>query len=204
MSDDVSAISWNGIRQAVYEGLPETFYEKYYSQVDITLAEARRVAGQLAEYRDEIFELTDPKPEAEQYDIYRYGIDINRTHYILFKKYDLSGLDGIEDLTYETKRNTLGRMWIRLADHPIAFPAFSGSDPAYYIRDVNEITPLIVRLAKKAGDDHVVYTDKYYTSISRIDDDVRYFYDFELASNRASLAYVVFDPEYPLGNLFYA
>jgi hypothetical protein len=198
----VSSVSWAGVRQAVYTGIPRTFYEKYYSQVDLTNAEARRIAAQLAEYRDEILELTDPKPEAEQYDIYRYGIDINKTHYALFKRYSLSGLDGLGDLTYEAKRNTLGRMWIRLADQPIAFPAFSGSDPAYYIRDPNDVTPIILKLADKAAAG-VVYADRDNSEITRIDDDVCYFYDFEMASNRASLAYVVFDPEYPLENPFY-
>lgn len=200
----VSTLSWSGVRSALYDGIPETFYEKYYTQVDLTTAEARRIGEQLQEYKDDIIELTDPKPEADQYDIYKYGIDINKTHYALFKKYDCSGLESLDELTYEAKRNTLGRMWIRLGDHPIAFPAFSGSRPAYYIGSTSELAPAIVALAeKKEGGNGVTYGDMAHTVISSINDPIEYFYDFELASNKASIAYVIFDPRYPAGNAFY-
>lgn len=60
------------------------------------------------------------------HDIYKYGLDLNGNSYILYKKYDYSQVEELKDLSFSHKRNTLGEMWIRLAGHPIAFPAFTG------------------------------------------------------------------------------
>jgi len=200
----VSTLSWVGIKSALYEGIPETFYEKYYSQVELTKNEARRIGMQLQEYEDDIRELTDPKPESEQYDIYKYGVDINKTHYALFKKYDYSDVEELGDLTYDAKRNTLGRMWIRQGDHPIAFPAFSGKNPAYYIGSTDHLAPVIVALAqKRIGADGITWGDRAHTVIRSVNDPLEYFYDFEISQNKASLAYVIFDPKYPLDADFY-
>jgi len=71
------------------------------------------------------------------YDIYKYGLDIQGNSYILLKSYDYSKLFSRDKLTYKQKKNTLGELWIRLANHPIAFPAFHGEHPAYYISETN-------------------------------------------------------------------
>jgi len=76
-----------------------------------------------------------PTSEQNVYDIFKYGVDINGNCYILYKKYDYSGMTSLDKLSFKKKRDTLGEVWIRLSGHPIAFPAFSGSNPAYYIFD---------------------------------------------------------------------
>jgi hypothetical protein len=57
-------------------------------------------------------------------DIYKYATDINNNTYILYKKYNS------ENPTFKDKQNTTGQLWIRLKNHPIAFPAFFGNSPA--------------------------------------------------------------------------
>lgn len=81
---------------------------------------------QLEEYKEKIFEVTDTADIKNVHDIYKYGLDLNGNSYILYKKYDYSQVEELKDLSFNHKRNTPGEMWIRLAGHPIAFPAFTG------------------------------------------------------------------------------
>ena len=100
----------------------------------------------MKEYYNEIKDVTSSRHLAEQYDIYKYGLDASKNSYILFKKYDYSILEEYEDMTFRQRRNTLGRMWIRLAHTPLAFPAFSGERPQYYIKMPSMISTAIMKL----------------------------------------------------------
>lgn len=106
--------------------MQKTFFEKYYRHLGLVPAECQRVARQLAEYKDKIFEVTSTASIYDVHDIYKYGLDLNGNSYILYKKYDYSQVEELRDLSFTSKRNTPGEMWIRLAGHPIAFPAFTG------------------------------------------------------------------------------
>ena len=66
-----------------------------------------------------------------------------------------------------------------MSNHPIAFPAFSGIHPAYYIEDANLLNACIKELAL-LSDDGITYKDKYKKHIASINSQMEYFYDFEL------------------------
>ena len=76
-------------------------------------------------------DITSAHDPGEEWDIYRYGEDNFGNMYILYKNY------GSEDLGYKERRDVPGRLWIRLKDHPIAFPAFAGGYPQVEMEGVN-------------------------------------------------------------------
>jgi len=116
----------------------------------------------MQEYYEDIKDVTSSRHHDLQYDIYKYGLDVNKNSYILFKKYDYSLVEQPEDMTFRQRRNTLGRMWIRLAHTPLAFPAFSGAHPQYYIKIPSKISTAIMNLMKLVPNG-VEYTDKTKT-----------------------------------------
>ena len=75
------------------------------------------------------------------FDIYKYGIDSYGNMYCLYKQYDS---DIVRDmavrggLSYKYKQSTPGSLWIRLKNHPLAFPAFSGRYPNVYMETTNK------------------------------------------------------------------
>lgn len=61
------------------------------------------------------------------HDIFKYQVDSFGNMYILYKQYSST------DATYAEKLNTVGELWIRPADFPIAFPflSFIDADSSY-------------------------------------------------------------------------
>lgn len=53
------------------------------------------------------------------FDIYDYALDSQNNIYILYKNY------GNAHPSYKQKKNALGQVWVRLENHPIAFPLVS-------------------------------------------------------------------------------
>lgn len=95
-----------------------TFYEKYYAHLNLNQNQLDQIYQQLVDWHDEIEEIVSTKQyKSDVYDIYKYGRDMYDNVYILYKKYNS------DDPSYAKKRDTGGWLWIRLADHPIAFPA---------------------------------------------------------------------------------
>lgn len=109
------------------DNLTKSSYERYYSHLGLKDNERDKIADRLSEYRNDIFEITDRHTKSEVWDIFKYGLDVAKNAYILYKQYDYSGED---DPTYRDRQNTPGELWIRLSDHPIAFPALYGKNPA--------------------------------------------------------------------------
>ena len=132
------------------------------------------------------------------YDIYKYGVDINGNSYILYKNYDYSRAEELKDMSFSLKRDTLGEMWIRLASHPIAFPAFSGKNPMYYTEDPRRINMSILSAAVAVDPNAIVWADEDHNSISMISSDMKVFYDFELSKSKTSIAYATLNGDYPL------
>ena len=132
------------------------------------------------------------------YDIYKYGVDINGNSYILYKNYDYSRAEELKDMSFSLKRDTLGEMWIRLASHPIAFPAFSGKNPMYYTEDPRRINMSILSAAVADDPNAIVWADEDHNSISMISSDMKVFYDFELSKSKTSIAYATLNGDYPL------
>ena len=118
----------------------KTFYEKYYAPLDIGDVELNIISCQLNEHKDLIKNVISAAGHSA-FDIYRYGLDSNENIYVLLKQYDYdkAAVDG--KIPFKEKRNTLGSLWIRLKDHPIAFPALKGQYPAAYITNYEDIPP---------------------------------------------------------------
>lgn len=180
----------------------ETFYEKYYQHLNLPISECERIANQLEEYKDKILKITTPTSTFNVYDIYKYGLDINGNSYILFKQYDYSNLEDLYHLTYAQKRDTLGEIWIRLADHPIAFPAFSGKNPAYFIQNPNIVNVSILSVATAVDPTGIVWNIDDNSKISEISSDMKAFYDFEFAKDKMSIAYVTYNADYEFSDIY--
>ena len=61
--------------------------------------------------------------------------------YCLYKQYDSDiVLDTVVrgGLSYKYKQSTPGSLWIRLKNHPLAFPAFSGRYPNVYMETTSK------------------------------------------------------------------
>lgn len=196
----------------------KTFYDKYYEYLNLSKADRLRIANQLSVYHDVIkiiaeqWEIDEDIPlnidysyvsnklsveitnedtitsientaiHAGVFDIYKYATDKFGNHLILLKQYANKNVSQVD------KDNTPGQLWIRLKDHPIAFPAFWGLDPAVEL-DCNNannvicnaapalpdctITPCVVDKDGNVASEQVVSMKLDTTMMS-------YFYDMEL------------------------
>lgn len=104
------------------------FYERFYQHLNLNDAEIDRICNQLSSYSESIKDIVSEKnSQAKVWDIYKYGKDNYDNHYILYKNYyDQLSRD---DITDKDKKDALGELWIRLNNHPIAFPAIAGKFP---------------------------------------------------------------------------
>lgn len=118
----------------------ETFYGKYYFHLQLDDDQREYVAKQLSVYyldppeeRDytTVGDIVSGDVPGNELDIYRYGEDSFENMYILYKRY------GKQDPSFKDKQNTPGILWIRLKDHPVAFPAFAGPYPQVDMSNVN-------------------------------------------------------------------
>lgn len=194
MSDneyDPSKMSMDDIRSLIGVGLSQssTFYEKYYKHLSMSRLQYQHIANQLEEYADAIKRIIGLATPKTVYDIYKYGLDMYGNSYILYKQYDYSTVEEYRDLSYKQKQDTLGTMWIRLAHHPMAFPAFSGKNPQCYIYKSTMMNPALLKLA--SSENGIVYHDKYRIDIDAISSDMKFFYDFEFTQDHTALMYVV-------------
>lgn len=96
------------------------FYRRFFSHLGLNDIELERECQQLKDYYPLIKDITDDHDLPSVYDIYKYALDSNGNSYILYKQY------GMYKPSFKEMRNTPGEIWIRLSDHPFAFPAFTG------------------------------------------------------------------------------
>ena len=178
--------------------LPSTFFEKYYKHLNLPATEYQRIARQLTEYSSQIKSITNPLQVTDVYDIYKYGLDLNGNSYILYKQYDYSKVEELKDMSFSLKRNTPGEMWIRLANHPIAFPAFTGQNPAYYLQNPKLVNMSILSVAAKEDPQGIVWADEDHLGIQQISSRMKVFYDFEMSKGKSSIAYMTINGDYPL------
>ena len=190
-SNDVSSITMADVMALIGNCLSQesTFYEKYYKHLSLSHLQYQHIANQLEEYCGQIQDIIRHATPKTVYDIYKYGLDTYGNSYILYKQYDYSKVEEYHDLTYKQKQDTLGTMWIRLAHHPIAFPAFSGHNPQCYIYKTTMMNPALLKLAK--NENGIVYHDKYKIDIDAISSNMKFFYDFEFTQDRTALMYVI-------------
>lgn len=96
-----------------------TFYEKWYSHLNLPHEDAIKIAIQLSAHYVTIKSLY----QDDKRDIYKYGLDKYSNSYILYKKYlTLDNTYSLSDIPYKTKQNTRGELWFRYNSHPIGFP----------------------------------------------------------------------------------
>lgn len=203
---DLSSVSVAAVASAVNAAIPATFFEKYYQHLQLPDSQLKFISQQLTEYASLIKEIATSKDRTSNedgnkfYDIYKYGLDIQGNSYILLKSYDYSKLFSREKLSYKQKKNTLGELWIRLASHPIAFPAFHGTHPAYYIQETNQLNPSIIHLAELTPNGIKYKDPKTKKLIECINSRMCVFYDFEMTQNQANLFLISYNAD--LGDSF--
>ena len=159
----------------------ETFYGRFYRHLGIEKGSVRHkfIVDQLVEYFPEISSMTaERKNPADVYDIYKYGMDSGENIYFIYKEY------GEESPAERTRRDTPGRLWIRLAEHPFAFPAFTGGHPNVK-SDRESSHPAIAELAGQASGD------------KRIDSAMSCFYDLQITQDGRNMYITSKIPGYP-------
>ena len=99
------------------------YIDKWYDSLNVSEAQRTRIYNQLSSFYNQIKIVAAGE---KYYDIYRYARDIFGNMYILLKNYGLTSLnvEHMQNIPEEQKRNTPGSLWIRLKNHPIAFPAY--------------------------------------------------------------------------------
>lgn len=120
-------------------GLSDDNYKctnKWYKDLNLSYNERNRICEQLAALSSVISSYA----VLSAYDIHRYGKDYYGNMYILVKDYGKSAISDVINISEKTKLNKPGIMWMRIKNHPIAFPMiykdFNNSDseskPAKY------------------------------------------------------------------------
>ena len=110
--------------------------DSYYYQLNLTQEECNKIAEQLRIYEKPIREIVQAQKKSNkkdhclsnEYDIYKYTEDCFGNSIILFKSYkhlyEAHKNDSNYVPSYNEKKNVAGELWVRLKNHPIAFPAF--------------------------------------------------------------------------------
>lgn len=160
--------------------IKETFYEKYYAHLNLTDEELKYTVNQLSYYYVDIERICrENQSTQDKYDIFNYTLDNYQNIYILFKKYNQ------ENPSTSEKQNTLGELWIRKKNHPIAFPAFYGQYPQIHEKTING--NIILLAEKSISGEHDLINDSNRMS---------YFYDFEMDDTKKTMLLI----SYPINN----
>lgn len=144
------------------------FYRRFYAHLAMNDIEVSRECQRLRDYFTRIRDITDDHDRSSVYDIYRYALDENANSYILYKQY------GKDEPSYKEMRNATGELWIRLSEHPFAFPAFTGKSSQAV--EVNESTNGAIR--------------KYLNAESGNMKRMRWFYDLHFTRNKQNITLV--------------
>lgn len=116
-------------RSSRYSSL-SSFFVEYYQPLELSKYELAKEQNRIRKFGSVISVITNPVPENQIFDIYKYGLDEFDNSFTLFKRYvDENGdFYDIDDISFSIKKNTPGRLWVRKAAYPFAFPAFSTRD----------------------------------------------------------------------------
>ena len=130
------------------------FIQKWYKGLNLSNNNLRRIKDQLKHFYIEIKNIA----KDNYYDIYRYAKDIYGNIYLLLKNYGCTNINQMKSVLESTKNTTPGNLWIRIKNHPLAFPA-------YYF-------------SKQLTDNNDTEIDKYITHCNIIWDELsQIFYD---------------------------
>ena len=115
------------------QDVQDNVISSYYYHLNLNNNACNRIVEQLTSYYDSIKALTQlgdsiNKSLSNEYDIYKYAEDANGNQLFLLKSYAYLYEQHADDPnyvpSYNEKKNTLGEVWMRIKNHPIAFPAF--------------------------------------------------------------------------------
>lgn len=129
--------------EAIQHGIDGTptefsdFYEDYYRPLGLSRQELVDERERVIAFSSQISDVASDHTEDEVYDMYRYGTDQYGNSYCLFKRYRGEGgdLSAGDNVPFGKRRNTPGKLWIRRASFPFAFPAFAAENGAAVIDD---------------------------------------------------------------------
>lgn len=167
---DGQAVDWmtstkTEFAKYILDNIDKSFFERFYYPLGLSKENYAFIAEQLKcdEVQKQIIEITNAHDRKDLYDIYKYGFDTYGNIYVLYKQY------GQEKPSYQTKLNTLGKMWIRLNNHPIAIPLVLKSQP--------NLAPVDVASA-----------NQYIRTIYEDNDDL-WCYDFNFSDNKRLICF---------------
>lgn len=117
-------------RDSFLQDVQDNAVSSFYHHLDLTTNDAQRIYEQLLAYEPMIRHVATAQNTGElsgEFDIYRYAEDCMGNSIFLLKSYrhlyeKHKGEEGYAP-SYHEKRNTPGELWMRIKNHPLAFPA---------------------------------------------------------------------------------
>lgn len=85
---NIDSVDYRDLVKTIQGELKKGPFERYYSHLGFKETERVKTYNQLVEYRQDIFDITDRHVKKDVWDIFRYGLDVGKNSYILYKKYD--------------------------------------------------------------------------------------------------------------------
>ena len=166
---------------------------KYYTHLNLDADPAMkaRINAALASSYSKISNITgDEHVKSDIWDIYKYYEDAHGNLYILYKKYNC------ENPTEEQKLSTLGELWIRLADSPIAFPYMSIIDVDNSSSQISKLDGNIIDICMPEAGTKFVVTGRLLNGSSQICSKPYYItYTMSTICGAGQLAFVAYNPE---------
>ena len=111
-----------------------------YYGLDLTDSERAFIVSQISAFKDVILSCA-----RSPYDVSRYGLDLYGNSYILVKNLGKKDIDDAQTVTQADRDAAAGTLWIRLKNHPLAFPAYVLSSEAGKCRSLLPVSQCYVQ-----------------------------------------------------------
>lgn len=117
-------------RDTFLQNVQDDSQDSFYHHLNLTQNDCMRIYEQLLAYEPMIRDVATAQSTQRlsgEYDIYKFAEDCMGNSIFLLKSYrhlyEQHKDDPSYAPSYHEKRNTLGELWMRVKDHPLAFPA---------------------------------------------------------------------------------
>lgn len=148
----------------------------YYHHLNLTDRMLQKIYEQLLAYEPMIRDVAtaqDTHQLSGEYDIYRYGEDTLGNSLFLLKSYKHLYAQHKDDPnyrpSYHEKRNTPGELWMRVKNHPLAFPAIDLREGYDGISQYNVKAQVNSTFQNIDINDYMIVLNKYFQSHETID-----------------------------------
>lgn len=148
----------------------------YYHHLNLTDNMLQKIYEQLLAYEPMIRDVAtaqDTHQLSGEYDIYRYGEDTLGNSLFLLKSYKHLYAQHKDDPnyrpSYHEKRNTPGELWMRVKNHPLAFPAIDLRKGYDDISQYNVKAQVNSTFQNIDINDYMIVLNKYFQSHETID-----------------------------------